>query len=366
MKTTHLILCMSIILLAGLASAQALVPEATATQGSVYSTGNLYAETTPPGATALLDGGAAYLYTPGTFYALQPGEHQVIFAKPGYMTIVRNVSVAQAATKNLIVTLEQVVAPGGLSISSTPRGAMLYVDGIAQGKTDQIIGNLAPSAHLVSVEMAGFETWNQMVTVKSGQVIPVTANLVAEVNPPTGDLRVSSTPSGAAVYVNGNYEGTTPSDSLLDVVDLPPGIVNVVLTENGFLDYKTTATITAGQVVQVFATLTPAPAPAGATAEITSNPSGANVNINNVFIGITPLSFSNVTPGAYTLQISMDGYTPYSTSGQVVAGQNVRISASLAPAATPTPTTKSPVGIVAVIAGLAAAGIIGSRVLKKD
>jgi hypothetical protein len=366
MKISYAILCTSLLLLAGLAAAEVTIEGVPGNVGSVYTTGSIYVASTPSGATALLDGGAAYLYTPGTFSALSAGEHQVIFAKPGFQTLSRNVSVVVGETKNLIVTLDVVVSPGGLSVSSTPKGALLYVDGISQGKTNQVVGNLAPGQHLVTIETAGYETWSQLVTVKSGEVIPVTANLVAEVNPPTGDLRVSSTPSGAAVYVNGNYEGTTPADSLLDVVDLPPGTANVVLTKSGYLDYKTTATIQAGQLVQVFATLTPAPAPAGATAEITSTPSGANVYINNVFIGITPLTFQNVTPGTYAIQITLDGYTPYSTTGQVSAGQNVRVSASLAPVTTPTPTSKAPASLVPVLVSLGAAGIVTMRMVKRE
>lgn len=365
MKITHVILCMCILLLTGIGTAEVTIKASTGNVGDVYNTGSIYVATTPSGATALLDGGAAYLYTPGTFSTLQPGQHQVVIARPGYQTMVRDLTVAIGETTNLIVTLDQAVSPGGLSISSTPKGALIYIDGISQGKTDQIVGNLAPSPHLIVIEMAGFDTWSQTVTVKSGQVIPVTATLVAEVNPTTGDLRVTSTPTGSAVYVNGKYEGTTPVDSQLDVVDLPPGATNVVLTKPGFQDYKTKVTIEAGKLVQVSAVLTPATAPAGATAEITSAPSGANVYINNVFTGITPLTFQNVTPGTYTVQIMMEGYTPYSTTGQVTAGKNIRLAASLTPVTTTT-TTKAPVGLVLVLTSLACAGIITMLFLRKD
>lgn len=352
MKIMLVILCVLVAMLTGLASAQ----------GDVYTTGGIYVASTPPGTTALLDGGAAYLYTPGTFTALPPGEHSVIFAKPGYQTMVRNVTVVIGETKNLIVTLDQAVATGSVSVSTTPRGAQLYIDGISQGKTDQIVGNLAPSPHLITLELAGFETWSQMVTVKSGVTTPVTATLVAEVNPATGDLRASSTPSGAAVYVNGDYEGTTPANELLDITNLKPGPVTVVMKKSGYQDYTTTATIVAGQLVQVFATLQPgAVPPTTATAEITSSPGGAHVFINNVFTGITPLTFQNVTPGTYAVEIQLDGYTPYTTTGQVVAGQNIRIAASLAPVATPT-TTKAPVSPLLAVMALLGAGILAMRV----
>jgi hypothetical protein len=355
MKITYVILFVLVAMLAGLAVAQ----------GDVYTTGGIYVASTPPSATAVLDGGTAYLYTPGTFSAIPPGDHSVIIAKPGYQTIVRNMTVVIGETKNLIVTLDQAVATGSVSVSTTPKGAQLVIDGISQGKTDQIVGNLASGSHLVTLTLAGYVTWSQMVTVNSGETTTITAALVAEVNPATGDLRISSTPSGAAVYVNGNFVGTTPVDSLLDVTDLSPGTATIVVKKSGYQDYSTTAAIEAGKLVQVSATLTPAAQPTAATAEITSTPSGANVYINNVFVGITPLSFQNVTPGTYSVEIRLDGYTPYSTTGQVVAGQNIRIAASLAPVTTPT-TTKAPISPFFAVMALIGGAIIAVRGARQE
>ena len=366
MKIASVILCVLVAMLTGPVVAEITIEGGPGSAGNVYTTGSIYVDSSPPGATALLDGGTAYLYTPGTFSALPPGEHTVILAKPGYQTLSKSVKVSTGGTVNIIVTLDQVVAPGSLSVSSTPKGAGLYIDGISQGKTDRIVGNLAPGSHLVTLTLAGFTTWSQMVTVKSGELTPVTATLIAEVNPTTGDLRVSSTPSGAAVYVNGNFEGTTPPDSLLDITDLAPGAANVLLKKSGYADYQTTAVIESGKLVQVFATLQPAPVQAStATAEITSTPGGANVYIDNMFVGITPLTFQNVTPGTYTVQIRLDGYTPYSSTGQVVAGQDIVIAVSLAPVATPTTTTKAPISPFSAMTALIGGGIIAMQVSRR-
>lgn len=368
MKISAVILIVLVAMLAGPAVAQ--TQGSHSPTGSQYTTGSIYVDTTPPDATALLDGGSAYLYTPGTFSAISPGNHNVIIAKPGYQSLSKDVKVTAGGTVNIIVTLDLVVAPGSLSISTTPKGAGVYVDGISQGKTDRIVGNLAPGPHLVTVELAGFTTWSEMVTVKSGTLTPVTATLVSEVNPTTGDLRVSSIPSGSAVYVNGNFVGTTPPDSPLDVTDLAPGNTAIVVKKSGYADYQTTAVIEAGRLVQVSATLQPAPTqPLAATAEITSSPGGANVYIDNVFVGITPLTFSNVTPGTYTILIRLNGYTPYSSTGQIAAGQNLVIAASLAPVATATPstatTTTAPLSPFTAVVATIGCGIVVRRIMRR-
>jgi hypothetical protein len=223
-----------------------------------------------------------------------------------------------------------------------------------------IVGNLQPGPHKVSVAEPGYQASTQTVTVLSGQVVSASFTLVPENNPPTGDIRVTSTPPGAVVYLDGNYKGFTPPNDHLDINDLAPGTYTVSLTRLGYLDYATSVTLPPGKIITVNATLVPSPVtPTVATAEIVSTPSGAEVYINNAFVGITPLVSQNVTPGTYTVELKLPGYTPFSTTGTVQAGQDVRVIAALTPVATPTPTTSLPpllpilsLGIVALAACL--------------
>ena len=96
----------------------------------------------------------------------------------------------------------------------------------------------------------------------------------------------------------------------------------------------------AGTTAQVAAVLQPASAkPTTASAEIYSQPSGADIYINNAYKGVTPLSFENVPIDAtktYTIEIRMEGYKPYTSSGSISPGQNVVIDAALTPLAQPT------------------------------
>ncbi len=364
--TTMMILCVLLaVAMAGFTSAEVTMQTGTSGSGNVYTTGNIYIDSTPPGVTAVLDGGDEILYTPGTFSSVLPGTHSVILAKPGYQTFSTNVEVKVGSTTNVIQTLERVVNPGAVSVNSDPRGAFFYIDGISMGKTNQIVGNLAPGNHVVTISVAEYVMWQEMVTVTAGEITPVNAKLLPEVNTSTGDLRVTSVPSGAAVYLDNVYKGITPVDGPLDVVDLTPGSHALVLTRTGYQDYHSTVNIEASKTTMVTARMqASAGPPATATAEIGSAPAGAEVYINNAFVGITPLSFQNVQPGAYTVGIKMAGYAPYSTSGEVKAGQNVQLFAALAPPPTTVPTTKAPVNpFVAVLAIsiVALAGYLISR-----
>ena len=348
----------------GIVAAEVTMQAGTGGAGSVYTTGNIYVSSSPAGASATLDGGRTQLFTPGTFRGVEPGIHQVRISLQGFQPFSTNVRVSAGATENVIVTLPPVTSPGGMSISSTPRGASIYIDDMYMGKTNQVVGNLAPGPHRLVISEAGYVTWKESVTVRSGEGIPVTVTLVAEVNPAHGDLLVSSTPTGASVYIDGNYMGSTPADDSLDINDLSPGSYAVVVRKPGYQEYSTRVTVQEGGVAQVFAPLQPA-AQTASSVEISSTPAGADVFVNNMYMGTTPLSFHDVAAGTYTVDIRMEGYAPFSSSGQVIPGQSVHVIAALSPAQAPAPTTKAPAGELAVVMAFIMAGVASLLVARR-
>lgn len=350
-------------LVTGLASAQVTIQSSAGGTGSVYTTGSIYVASTPSGASAVLDSGIGQLFTPGTFTNVPPGLHNVRVALPGFESTSTDVTVSVGTTENVIVTLPRVENPGSISVSTSPLGVGLYIDDLYQGKTNQIVGNLAPGNHTVTVAEPGYVTWSEPVTVTGGDMKTLVVTLVPEYNPPTGDLQVSSIPTGAVVYLNGDYQGFTPPDDHLDIIDLAPGSYTLILRKLGFEDYSVPVTIQQGKVLQISASLTPvSQTPSAATADIVSTPSGADVYVNSLYMGMTPLSFQNVQPGNYTVELRLQGYTPFTTSGQALPGQSIHIIAALSPAATPaTPTPSSPLLALVALGMVSLAGYLVKR-----
>ena len=64
----------------------------------------------------------------------------------------------------------------------------------------------------------------------------------------------------------------------------------------------------------------PTPAPATATLRIDSDVPGASVFIDRVYLGTTPLTAPNVTPGSHRLNASATGYDGIAENIDVVAG----------------------------------------------
>ena len=138
-------------------------------------------------------------------------------------------------------------------------------------------------------------------------------------SPTSGDIDVSSSPSGASVYLNGEYQGETRASGPLYITGLSPGTTTLVMKKSGYriippggLPGRSRGNRTG--IGSAYAT--PA-SPAIASAEIFSQPSGADVFINNAYKGITPLSLDNVTVDTsrtYNVEIQITGYNSYTRS----------------------------------------------------
>jgi hypothetical protein len=206
------------------------------------------------------------------------------------------------------------------------------------------------------------------MTVNADQTVYMTATLTPVSNPTTGDLEVSSSPSGASIYLNSAYQGETRSSGPFYITGLSPGTYTVAIKKSGYLDYTTATQIVAGSTAKVSAVLAPASGtPTTASAEIFSDPSGADVYINNAYKGVTPLSFDNVpvdTTKTYTVDIKLQGYKTYTSTGTISAGQNIVINAALTPLAQPTPT-KSPLSPIPMVGALCVVGLLSVILMKK-
>jgi hypothetical protein len=288
-------------------------------------------------------------------------------SKSGYQLYSTSIEVKPGATSNVYATLVQNKQYGSLSVTSYPVGASLYVDTIYEGLTNQVVGNLAVGSHTVTLKKSGYKDYTQTSTVNNAQTTSLSVTLSPLASPTTGDLDVSSTPYGASVYLNGAYQGETRSSGPLYITGLSPGAYSTVLKKSGYNDYSTTANIVAGTTAKVSAVLQPASVkPTTASAEINSQPSGADVYINNAYKGVTPLSFENVPIDAtktYSIELRLEGYKPYTSSGSVSPGQNVVIDAALTPLAQP--TTKSPLSLMPIVAALSIMGVVSVVLMKK-
>jgi hypothetical protein len=114
----------------------------------------------------------------------------------------------------------------------------------------------------------------------------------------TGTAEFHSVPEGASVAIDGTVRGATPLR-----LTLPAGPHTVTLT-TGSVSRTLPLTVTAGSTVSQYAELPAAPAVVVGRLEIGSEPAGAQVALDGITKGRTPLMLSDVAPGQYRITVS--------------------------------------------------------------
>jgi hypothetical protein len=174
---------------------------------------------------------------------------------------------------------------------------------------------------------------------------PAAGRRAAAAAPAAGRLTVQSRPSGATVTVNGRERGETP----LTLEHLTYRAYDLRLARSGYQTERRRVTLTAGRrtasldvpmrrtrpPAQEERSAAPPPAPRSASGQfvgavlVESRPSGASVFIDGERAGTTPLSIAEVPAGSHVVRIDLPGHSRWSSAVRVVAGQRVRVAASL-------------------------------------
>jgi PEGA domain len=228
-------------------------------------------------------------------------------------------------------------------ISSAPAGATVEIAGRPgdSGRTPLAVGSLVPGVYKVTLRKNGYAPEVRQVEVSAGN----RATLDVKLNPTQGFVRISGTPEGAKVFVNGKDTGKlTPVELMLD-----PAAQHIVVRKDGYLDSETDITLTAGQSVSYDPSLRVAgrtdnikavggfsrmfgggPGHGAAQVEIKTQPKGAQIVINgSPFAKTTPVVIQ-VAPGNYNITLQKEGYQPVRKSISVNGEEKLKIDEALA------------------------------------
>jgi len=177
---------------------------------------------------------------------------------------------------------------------------------------------------------------------------------------PYGSLNIQSVPSGAAVFVNGDYKGTTYPNDPVYVSQLTPGSYSVVLSMPDYQSFSQNAEVQANKAGEITATMMPSNTPSDTTGQITvgSIPAGAGVYLDNKYSGITSMVLANVPRGSHNILLRQAGYQDWLSTVSVTGGSYALVSGTLVPGVSPTPTTKSAPSMMIALAGVGVCGVL--------
>jgi hypothetical protein len=237
------------------------------------------------------------------------------------------------------INLMAVVTPmyGKISVTSSPSGAMIYLDGISKGTTPVTLTAVTPGTHTVDLKITGYQDYQAMVPVTAGQIATLSATLTPI--PTSGGLSITSIPSGAMILVDGIQTGLTPM-----AVELLAGTHSVKLQKAGYVEYTGTFVVAAGKVAPVtvqlvalqqttptitMTTVKQTAATGGGTLTIQSVPTNAVIILDGVGQGTTPKSIQNLKAGPHTVMLSYPGYSDWTGTVTISEGKTMPITITL-------------------------------------
>jgi hypothetical protein len=322
----------------------------------------------PSGAWACLDHWNCH-DTPVTFTTEPNSYHTLSVSKDGYLmsTQMLYASGPGVTTGITVALIPSTPHTGVLNLDSSPSGAGIWIDMLYYGKTPQIIGGISAGTHSLTLKKAGYYDLKQGVQIVAGQTTTVSPPLSPyPASPGYGSLQIDSAPVGAAIFLNNNYQGTTVAlGESFDINQITPGTYTVKLTLPDYQTYSQVVTVQDGMVYDIHAILVPvSPGPTpDTTGELTlrSNPSGANIYLNNAYRGITPLTLVDIPQGSHVVILKLNGYQNWQSTVNVQGGVHSEVAGALSanPAPTNAPTQlapvqqpQSPVGMLTIITAL--------------
>ena len=141
-----------------------------------------------------------------------------------------------------------------------------------------------------------------------------------EVTRKTARLSISSTPTNARIYIDGDFAGTTP-----DAFDVRPGQRDVKVLLGTDLKWQGKVTAEANQVKNVTAALERVNY---SSLLIKSNPPGAKITVNGDYRGETPRRIS-VESGEIEVELDKNGYWRWQREIRLYPGETRTIEAVL-------------------------------------
>ncbi len=201
------------------------------------------------------------------------GRYLVTLGKNGF-------SVLGSDTRN--VWLRELVA---VLVNSNQPDARVSVDGVDRGLSSGNGGDLKlyPGSYDLTVSAPGFCSQTQKITVVEGK--PLSLNISLERM--RGSVHFESTPSGAAVNLDGKHIGVTP----ISINNLDLGSHQYSLSLEDHFDANDTVSLADENPQTVRVALTEMPG-----LIFNSTPSGATISVDSTPIGVTPIIAQNLKP----------------------------------------------------------------------
>lgn len=284
--------------------------------------GSLVVDADVADAEVLLDGNKVNGTTPVFITDVIEGLHVVEVRKEPAVPWKQTVQVLAGQQAKVRAELKATIGGQGgvIRVLSNVAGAKVFLDGTEMGAVPIDVKDVKTGEHVLEVKAAGYQTREERVTVNAGQSIIIKLDLNAEAGKgDTGTLKVVSPVPDADVYIDGAAIGKVPQEKAV-----ARGEHFVVVKLAGFKTFEQKVRIEPGQTLTVSAELK-----AVGRVRVISDPAGAEVMVNGLPQGVTPLELNEVEVGTTIVRVTKAGYQSWEQTLNLEGGKTETLSANL-------------------------------------
>ena len=171
---------------------------------------------------------------------------------------------------------------------------------------------LVPGTHRLSFQAEGFISVQERFYFNPKDVKGVRIRVIPAAEKSeeknTGIVVIKSTPDSAAVYFNDQFYGVTPY-----LGKTLAGQYKLEIKKEPFLSYQENVIIISGETLPINVEL----GLSAGSVDVSSRPVRARVEIDDRYIGETPIVFTQLTKGIHQINVTLKNHEPFSSEFEI-------------------------------------------------
>lgn len=204
---------------------------------------------------------------------------------------------------------------GSVMVTSTPSGALVFLDEKQVGQTPLTLDRIASGSHSLRLQAPQYAVERRNVSVADGQTANVAVTLAARF----AEITVQA-PQGAVVTVDGDRKGSGTLSWRQS-----EGLCDIVVSMAGHRDARRQLEVVAGRAQTVQLT----PQPIYGSASVDSDLMDAEIWIDGKQYGVTPNVVERLLVGSHTLVLKKSGYADLQQQFSVEEGKEASLLVKL-------------------------------------
>ena len=228
------------------------------------------------------------------------GNHRLVIKKDLYADYNENFEMTDGGIKEIELTaLNMKPIYATINLRTNPTNADIYINK-EKLSSNGILTNYKASSgsYFIEAKLKKYKDFQKNIILKEQENYTETIQL----EPQVGELNIETTPEDCDIYLNGVKQNRLTPAVLRNI---QVGSYQLELKKEGFTSIKKQIEIKDGETTKIFEKLI-----AGITIPIITEPSNTSIEIDGIYLGISPINYKFTIGKNYNIKITKENYKP--------------------------------------------------------